>query len=77
MSERTFKVASLVQQIVAEELRILVPVAELGVNSVDVSPDLRNARVWIGIIAVPERQKEVMGLVESVKAEVQAAVAKR
>ncbi len=51
MSQRTQKVSSLVQQIVAAELAQLPGAARLTVTGVDVSPDLRHATIWIGVLA--------------------------
>lgn len=77
MTQRTKKVSSLIQQIVAEELRIHVPAPEMSVTSVDVSPDLRNARVWLGIVSDEERQKEIVAQVDRSRSEIQAALAHR
>ena len=77
MTQRTRKVASLIQQIVAEELRVNVPAPEITVTSVDVSPDLRNARVWLGIVASENRQKELLKKVEESRSTMQAGLARR
>lgn len=77
MSQRTKKVASLIQQVVAEELREQVPAPEMSVTSVDVSPDLRNARVWLGIVSNEDRQKDLMAKVEECRSEIQGALAHR
>ncbi|HUC20111.1 MAG TPA: ribosome-binding factor A [Candidatus Polarisedimenticolaceae bacterium] len=56
MSQRTHKVSSLIRQIVAAELAGLPESAYLTVTNVEVSPDLRQATVWIGIIAKTEEE---------------------
>jgi ribosome-binding factor A len=76
MSQRTRKVASLVQQVVASSLVQELARPEVTVTGVDVSPDLRQATVWVGIIAPnPKSQQDLLKQIESVKGEVQAAVA--
>jgi|GEM_PF-1904087 len=54
MSERVRKVESLIQQVVAGELTQLPDAARLTITKVQVSPDLRNATVWVGILADDE-----------------------
>jgi ribosome-binding factor A len=53
MSQRTAKVESLVQQVVATGILELLDAdaANITVTGVDVAPDLRSAIVWIGVIA--------------------------
>ena len=58
MSQRTNKVASLVQQIAAMSLRDHLAEPKITVTSVDVSPDLRHATVWVGIIHRDEAELE-------------------
>lgn len=77
MSQRTEKVASLIQQIVAEGL-----LAELGgdmarvtVTGVDVAPDLRHATVWVGIVADGPDQQELFERVERLRPDLQRDVA--
>lgn len=50
MSQRTRKAASLIQQIVAAEVARLPFSVNLTVTGVDVSPDLRQATVWVGSV---------------------------
>lgn len=54
MSERIRKVESLIQQVVAAELTQLPDAARLTITKVQVSPDLRNATVWVGVLADDE-----------------------
>src|SRR5688572_14381120 len=75
MTQRTRKVASLVQQIVAAELRQSVPIPNITVTKVDVSPDLRHATVWLGIVeATAARQIEILKEVNESRHAIQSAV---
>lgn len=52
MSQRIAKVESLVRQVVATAIREHVAEsARITVTAVDVSPDMRHAVVWLGIVA--------------------------
>ncbi len=51
MTKRTDKVASLIQHIVAAELTRLPNAAYLTITQVEVSPDLRYAKAYVGILA--------------------------
>jgi ribosome-binding factor A len=77
MSQRTERVESLVQQIVAESLpELLGPeVAKITVTGVDVSPDLRSATVWIGVVA--GEAEETMKSVEAQRSQLQKIVSGR
>lgn len=78
MSQRTDKVASLVQQIVAAELREQLAAPELSVTAVDVSPDLRQATVWLSVISGNQQQtEELLQRVHAERSHIQAAVAKQ
>ncbi len=65
MSQRTEKVASLVQQIVAKQLAGFPDGARLSITHIDITPDLREATVWVGIVA--RSDKEAERLLKSVK----------
>ncbi len=60
MSQRTEKVESLVQQVAASGLLMLLEKdgVKVSVTRVDVSPDLRNANVWLGILSFSEEDRE-------------------
>ena len=76
MSQRTKKVESVVHQIVAAELAQLPNSAHLTVTGVQVTPDLRQATVWIGVIASNEEQAETLfGAAEEARRDLQEAVA--
>lgn len=77
MSQRTEKVESLVQQTVAAALPELLgkEAASVTVTGVDVSPDLRAATIWIGVLTGdPET---VMKAVLAERGELQRLVAER
>lgn len=78
MSQRIAKVESLVQQVVASSLPELLETeaARVTITGVDVSPDLRNATVWVGMLVDDEAaQQELFAKVESARAEVQRRLA--
>lgn len=76
MSQRTSKVASTIQQLVAAEITRLPESARYTVTKVDVTPDMRQATVWIGVLAKTERQAgELFTEAESARSDLQAAVA--
>lgn len=80
MSQRTKKVASLIQQIVAAELQSQLGMAEITVTTVDVSPDLRQATVWLGIISTQSQKlspDELFRRAESLRPRLQDAVARQ
>lgn len=78
MSQRTDKVASLVQQLVAGELREQLTTPHISVTAVDVSPDLRQATVWLSLIANSQQeQEELMRRAVGARGQIQRAVAAR
>lgn len=78
MSQRIAKVESLVRQVVAEELLHLADSARYTVTAVDVSPDMRQADVWIGIIAADKpAEVRLFEAAAEERARVQAALAAR
>ncbi len=79
MSQRTAKMASVIQQIIAAELLIrLGPDAALvTVTAVEVAPDLKTATGWIGLIPDDEAARQALFTqVLTHREELQAAVAK-
>ena len=76
MSQRTAKVESLVQQVVAPEIVNLMgqDAARITVTSVDVSPDLRHATIWLGIIGDPRLQKNLLDRILGGSGNLQRAV---
>ncbi|HSX41259.1 MAG TPA: ribosome-binding factor A [Candidatus Saccharimonadales bacterium] len=71
MSERIRKVSSLVKQIVAGEMARLPESGRYTVTRVDVTPDIRQATVWIGIVG----DESLFKAIEDYRGEIQAAVA--
>ena len=79
MSNRMLKVESLVQQIVAQQMpELLGPAAgRLTITGVDVTPDLRQANVWVGVLAESAEAKQIeFDKLNEVKHDFQQAVAK-
>ena len=76
MSQRTEKVESLVQQVVATEIINLMGQdgALITVTGVDVTPDLRHATIWLGIIGDPISQKKLLDRVVGGGGDFQRAV---
>lgn len=77
MSTRVAKVSSLVKQTVATQLReeLAGDAAALTVTSVEVTPDLRHAIVWIGVLVGNEQQQTALfKRVEGLRPALQAAV---
>jgi ribosome-binding factor A len=79
MSQRTEKVESLSQQVVATGLldQLGGDMARVTVTRVDVSPDLRHAIVWIGIVASGADQTQLFERVDELRPDLQRDVAER
>lgn len=78
MSQRIAKVESLVRQVVAGELVRLPDSGRLTVTAVDVSPDMRQADVWIGVIAQQTGgEAKLFETVIDIRPQIQAAVARK
>ena len=78
MSQRTLKVERLIQQTVASHLVGLLPkplAPTVTVTAVEVSPDLRQATVWVGVLAEADRAQQILKELNTVKPELQRAVA--
>jgi ribosome-binding factor A len=78
MSQRTEKVQSLVRQTVATALGEMLAgdMANVTVTGVDVTPDLKHATVWIGLLGRDKDQDRIWELVLENRSQAQAAVAK-
>jgi ribosome-binding factor A len=64
---------------IGEAIRREVPVGDAGVisvNDVDLSGDLRNARVFISVLGNVEQQRTGLGLLQKNRARIQGLVAK-
>ena len=78
MSQRTRKASSLIQHIVAGQLPQLVGNPGITVTGVTVSPDMRQATVWVSVLAVGKITPEQgYKQIESSKAALQSAVAEQ
>ena len=77
MSARTEKVASIVQQVTAKELTKLAPdlAVRTTITSVDVSPDMKHALLWVGILGTVEEAKKSLERLDGLRGELQRAVA--
>lgn len=56
---------------------IVFPVPLVTVSAVDVTPDLRQAHVFVSAIATPYQISEILRLLESARPRLQAELAKR
>ena len=79
MSQRVAKIESLIQQTVAKTLVEFLDrdAATVTVTRVDAAPDLRNATVWIGILASGAQQAKLWKRVEATGNGLQIALSKR
>lgn len=79
MSQRTAKVESLIQQVVATAvIELFGPEAvNITVTRVDAAPDLRNATVWFGLLGDDAAQTATMTALQRQCSEIQAALADR
>jgi ribosome-binding factor A len=76
MSQRVAKLESLIQQLVATELRdrLEADAAAVTVTRVDAAPDLRNATIWIGLLGDDASQQRIWDHVQSEYPAIQSAV---
>ena len=78
MSQRTDKVSSLIKQVIASEITHLPEAARFTVTSVEVTPDLRQATAWIGVLAnTDEESDELFETAKSAQKVMQSEVAKK
>jgi ribosome-binding factor A len=76
MTQRLKKVASQIQQIVAAELREQLNLPEASITHVDVSPDLRQATIWVGIVQTDRNDpQQVFEQIAAIRPDLQTAVA--
>jgi ribosome-binding factor A len=74
MTQRSQKVASNVQRIVAAEL-VNLGDARVSVTAVDVTPDLRQATIWVGFVGEATAAEAALKKLDEARSELQAAVA--
>jgi ribosome-binding factor A len=69
MTKRTERLNSLLKQVIAEVLRKDVDNPKLSglitVTSVDISPDLHHAKVFVSVMASAKEQTEILQLLQS------------
>jgi ribosome-binding factor A len=78
-SHRLLRVGELLKREIGEALRRQMPVAESGlvsVNDVEVSGDLKSARVFISLLGSSEQQRDSRKRLEEVRPRVQDLIAK-
>ena len=78
-SHRHERVRELLKRAIGEAIRREVPVGDAGlisVNDVDLSGDLRSARVFISVLGNVEQQRTGLGLLQRNRARIQGLVAK-
>ena len=78
-SHRMLRVRELLKREIGEILRRELPVDQAGlitVNDVDLSGDLRNAKVFVGFLGSPEQQRTGLALLQKNRARIQNLMAK-
>ena len=78
-SHRLLRVRELLKREIGEILRREMPVQQAGlitVNDVDLSGDLRNAKVYLGFLGNSEQQKTALGLLQHNRVRIQGLMAK-
>jgi ribosome-binding factor A len=64
---------------IGEAIRQEIPVQQAGlvtVNDVDIAGDLKNARVYLGLLGSTEQKKTALGLLEANRARIQSLVSR-
>jgi ribosome-binding factor A len=79
MSQRIAKIESLIQHVVASGLTELLEgdAAAITVTRVDVSPDMRQAIIWLGVLGSEAERDRLLKRAEGRRPELQAVVAGR
>jgi ribosome-binding factor A len=78
-SHRMLRVRELLKREIGEILRRELPVDQAGlitVNDVDLSGDLRNAKVFVGFLGSPEQQRTGLALLQKNRTRIQNLLAK-
>lgn len=77
-SHRLLRVRELLKRSISEAVQKEIPVDQAGlitVNEVDVSPDLRLAKVYVGILGTPGQQQQGLTLLRKHRKRFQSHVA--
>lgn len=78
-SHRLLRVRELLKREIGEAIRRELPVQQAGlvtVNDVDVSGDLKNAKVYLGLLGNPEQKKVAVDLLNKHRPRIQSQVGK-
>jgi ribosome-binding factor A len=78
-SLRLLRVRELLKREIGEAIRQEIPVQQAGlvtVNDVDIAGDLKNARVYLGLLGSTEQKKTALGLLEANRARIQSLVSR-
>lgn len=78
-SHRLLRVRELLKREIGEAIRRELPVHEAGlvsVNDVDVTGDLKSARVYLGLLGSTEQKKVAVDLLNKNRPRIQSSVAK-
>ena len=78
-SHRLLRVRELLKREIGEAIRRELPVQQAGlvtVNDVEVSGDLKNAKVYLGMLGNVEQKKTALGLLQKNRTRIQSLVAK-
>jgi len=78
-SHRLLRVRELLKREIGEAIRRELPVEQAGViavNDVDVSGDLKNAKVYVGIFGNSEQQKTGLAMLRKNRARIQSLISK-
>lgn len=78
-SHRLLRVRELLKREIGEAIRRELPVQQAGlvtVNDVDVAGDLKNAKVYLGLLGTAEQKKTALTLLNTNRPRIQSLVAK-
>ena len=78
-SHRLLRVRELLKREIGEAIRREIPVQQAGlvtVNDVDVAGDLKNARVYLGLLGTVEQKKTALDMLNKNRTRIQSFVSK-
>jgi ribosome-binding factor A len=78
-SHRLLRVRELLKREIGEAIRRELPVEQAGlvtVNDVDIAGDLKNAKVYLGLLGTTEQKKTALELLHKNRTRIQSLVAK-